>query len=84
MFGLDVATITALVKLLFDGLAILVIIFLYINVNYYIMVFNMALFIKIIFLYCLKNTYTCNDKFGIMIMIKVRICTKFMKGSFIL
>ena len=31
MFGLDVATITALVKLLFDGLAILVIIFLYIK-----------------------------------------------------
>lgn len=33
MFGLDVATITALVKLLFDGLAILVIIFLYIKSN---------------------------------------------------
>ena len=31
MFGLDVATITALAKLLFDGLAILVIIFLYIK-----------------------------------------------------
>lgn len=33
MFGLDVATITALAKLLFDGLAILVIIFLYIKSN---------------------------------------------------